>query len=89
MSISHVKRDLIERKFMSFRSNDEKENNEINGYLRFVVALGAESGFSEKEEQIFVKNGFQSISLGNRILRTETATIVALSLVQFLFGDLD
>lgn len=93
-SLSQVKHEFVERNGMIIRNEKNSNNHETrmlsnNNDIRFIVALGAESGFSEKEEQTFMKHGFQSISLGHRILRTETATIVALSLVQHLFGDLD
>jgi 16S rRNA (uracil1498-N3)-methyltransferase len=33
-------------------------------------------------------HGFEPVKLGPRILRAETAAVAALSLVQFLWGDL-
>jgi RsmE family RNA methyltransferase len=45
-----------------------------------LLAIGSERGFSDKERAFFVENKFSVHSLGNRILRTETACAVALSL---------
>jgi len=52
------------------------------------VVLGPEGGLTAEEADRARKAGFQSVSLGPRILRAETATLVAGSLVQYLFGDL-
>ncbi len=45
-----------------------------------LLAVGSERGFSDKERAFFVEHGFSVHSLGKRILRTETACAVALSL---------
>jgi 16S rRNA (uracil1498-N3)-methyltransferase len=52
------------------------------------LILGPEGGFTRQEVQRAVACGFQSISLGPRILKTETATVTACALIQYLFGDL-
>ncbi|TAL15811.1 16S rRNA (uracil(1498)-N(3))-methyltransferase [bacterium] len=44
-----------------------------------LVALGPEGGWSEEEAASLVKTGFSPVSLGERILRSETAAIAALS----------
>lgn len=49
---------------------------------------GPEGGFSLEEIEIARQCGFQSITLGPRILRAETAPIVILSLLQNRWGDL-
>ena len=46
-----------------------------------AVMIGAEGGFSEKEIELLKSNGAKIVSLGNRILRTETAAIVCAGLV--------
>lgn len=52
-----------------------------------ALLIGPEGGLSEKEIQLATKFSFQAIKLGPRILRTETATIAALSVIQYCFGD--
>jgi 16S rRNA (uracil1498-N3)-methyltransferase len=44
------------------------------------IFIGSEGGFSEKEIELAKDNGGKIISLGKRILRTETAAITALSM---------
>ena len=48
---------------------------------------GPEGGFSPKELLLADEHGFKPVSLGPRILRTETAPIVALSIAQSKWGD--
>ncbi len=58
------------------------------GEKKIIVMIGPEGGFSEQEIDVALQNGFHSFSLGNRILRAETASIAASALVQNIFGDL-
>lgn len=53
-----------------------------------VIAIGPEGGFSEEELQLARTNGFTSVRLGPRILRTDTAAVVAAGIVQSLWGDM-
>lgn len=55
---------------------------------RIALLIGPEGGLSEKEVQLSEKSGFNAISLGPRVLRTETAPIVALSVINTLWGDI-
>ena len=49
--------------------------------MKIGVFIGPEGGFTEKEIEKATKRNAQVISLGKRILRTETATITTLSLL--------
>lgn len=53
-----------------------------------VLLVGPEGGFSEKEGQLALEHGFLPRSLGPRILRTETAAIAAIAILQSHFGDI-
>ena len=66
--------------------SDNKLKNiirESNNYDTIMLVIGPEGGFNPKEEDKFINNGFIPISLGNRILRTETASICALSMINY------
>jgi len=52
------------------------------------LLIGPEGGFSEREYDDAALAGFTAVTLGPRILRTETAAVAALALVQGLWGDL-
>ena len=56
-----------------------------DGVRSIGVFIGPEGGFEEEEVQLAVTSGAFSITLGHRILRTETAGLVALSLLMFAF----
>jgi 16S rRNA (uracil1498-N3)-methyltransferase len=53
-----------------------------------LLMIGPEGGFTSDEVGAARLAGFQSVRLGKRILRTETAAVAAVSLAQFLWGDL-
>jgi 16S rRNA (uracil1498-N3)-methyltransferase len=53
-----------------------------------TLAVGPEGGFSPAEVELATQHGFHVSGLGPRILRAETAGIVALALCQLLWGDL-
>ena len=53
-----------------------------------IIFIGPEGGFSENEVLFGIEWGFISLGLGPRILRTETASITVLSVLQFHYGDL-
>lgn len=53
-----------------------------------ALLIGPEGGFSSGEVAQARAEGFLPVSLGPRILRTETAAIVAAALVQSYLGDL-
>jgi 16S rRNA (uracil1498-N3)-methyltransferase len=52
------------------------------------LLIGPEGGFSDQEIYQTEQSGFQTIQLGPRILRTETAAISAISALQAIHGDL-
>lgn len=52
-----------------------------------VFMVGPEGGWTEQEEQQAFEVGFQAVTLGKRILRTETAPLAALAAMQTLWGD--
>ena len=53
-----------------------------------LIVIGPEGGLSSAEAELAMARDFHSVHLGRRILRAETAAVTALSLVQFLWGDL-
>jgi 16S rRNA (uracil1498-N3)-methyltransferase len=52
------------------------------------VLVGPEGGLTDEEEQAAIAAGFTALRLGPRVLRTETAAIAVLALLQRQFGDL-
>lgn len=61
----------------------------LNSGPAIFAAIGPEGGFTEDEVSVAISKGLITVSLGKRILRAETAAISAVTLVQFLLGDMD
>ena len=59
--------------------------SKININDTIVYVIGPEGGFSSSEEDLLISNGFIPISLGNNILRTETASLFIMSAVNYEF----
>lgn len=57
-----------------------------NNKVAFIV--GPEGGLTESEIELAKESGFIPVSLGKRILRTETVSLSLLSIIQFMYGDL-
>ena len=52
-----------------------------------AILIGPEGGFSEEEVHLAEEAGFLSITLGKRILRTETAGMMVLSILSYLLEE--
>jgi 16S rRNA (uracil1498-N3)-methyltransferase len=52
------------------------------------LMLGPEGGLTPEEVELARLRGWRTVSLGDRILRAETATLSAVSIVQYLAGNL-
>ena len=53
-----------------------------------TLMVGPEGGFSEQEEQMAIRAGTRALSLGPRVLRTETAGLAAIAALNALWGQL-
>ena len=62
--------------------------NSLQAPQNIVLFVGPEGGFTDNEVLLGNKMGFISLGLGPRVLRTETASITVLSVIQFHYGDL-
>ncbi|MEN8262357.1 MAG: 16S rRNA (uracil(1498)-N(3))-methyltransferase [Nitrospirota bacterium] len=74
--------------------SEEKKEKNLRGIFsafknaqQLTLIVGPEGGFSKDEITTAVENGFIETSLGPRILRTETAPIAAISIIQYELGD--
>jgi 16S rRNA (uracil1498-N3)-methyltransferase len=80
--------------------NDKKEINLIcslnentkplESYLtenikEILFVIGPEGGFTNKEEEFLMQNGFSSTTLGKRVLRVETAAIYVASIINYIY----
>ncbi len=73
---------------------EERETRLKEALARFsapesiALIIGPEGGISPEEASAAFAGGFIPVSLGRRIVRTETASIVMLAIVQFYWGDM-
>lgn len=78
-------------KLMFWEMENEKRLKDINLNTHpssVSVLIGPEGGFTIQEVETARSHGFQTLGLGPRIFRAETAPIVALSLLQAKWGDI-
>ena len=70
------------------RQTDLHQLDMTGPWRQVVILLGPEGGFSAAEVEAARAGGWQTVSLGGRILRAETATLAAVAIVQFLLGNM-
>ena len=73
---------ILELEAKTVFSKLKKQKNNV------IILIGAEKGFNKNEVDFAKKNSFIPISLGPRVLRTETVAPVILALIQSYWGNL-
>ena len=61
--------------------------NPIKKGEKVLVVIGPEGGFSQKEFDYFAKSGFEMLTLGNLILKADTAVVVALGNIIYEYSN--
>ena len=81
---------LAERQFyLDDRSaSDSGLGGEPAKPTRLAFVVGPEGGFSDAERALLRARGASALQLGGRVLRAETAVLVGLTLLQYVYGDL-
>lgn len=64
------------------------QNDGVNARIKLLLIIGPEGGFSEQEIAAAEAAGCRSVSLGRRILRTETAAMVGLTCILYESGEM-
>jgi 16S rRNA (uracil1498-N3)-methyltransferase len=75
-------------KFLLSPQSSASVKNSISYAHGATLLIGPEGGLSEKESVLAINQGFISLNLGPRILRTETATLAAITFFQCNEGDM-
>ncbi len=81
-----------DKKFIPYeRAKNMQNTREAFASIRpgdsVAVLIGSEGGFSEEEIALAEKEGIMPVTLGRRILRTETAGMTVLSILMYLLED--
>ena len=66
----------------------EQLPNAIEGARSIAIAIGPEGGFAQHEVELALAAGATAVSLGARVLRTETAGLVVCSIVRYALGEM-
>ena len=61
-------------------ADTKKALSQIKKGMSVGILIGPEGGFDEKEIELAIENGGKVVSLGKRILRTETAAITSVGM---------
>ena len=75
-----------------FAYENEKTNrivDAVKGAKNLAIVVGPEGGFTHEETEMAIDNGATVVTLGRRILRAETASIVSATLALESLGELD
>jgi 16S rRNA (uracil1498-N3)-methyltransferase len=77
-------------KILLYEKKGENLKNLLKHYQpkKIYAMVGPEGGFTEEEVMEAKRQGFISVKLGQRILRTETAAIALVGILQYELGDL-
>lgn len=88
--VSHKPTDALGLIFTTGGAKDAAANlrQRFPDVTRVIAMVGPEGGFSPDEIDYAQRHGFHPCGLGPRVLRTETAAIVASAICQHLWGDL-
>jgi len=65
----------------------DKRPSELGLAGSAIIAIGPEGGFGERDRTALAQAAFTGLKLGPRILRTETAGLAAIAMLQALYGD--
>lgn len=65
-----------------------KLKNKINEKLKIGIIIGPEGGLDKEEVKLLKNNGAKVVTLGKRILRTETVAFVLAAIIIYELGDL-
>lgn len=87
-----IKKYLCDLNFIAYENCNDKVSDLktlLNNFNKksISILIGAEGGFSKEEIDYALNLGFSEISLGKRILRSETSVFYLMSVLSFYFED--
>ena len=81
-----IQTDLPISRFVMAPNKDQK-NELLDAQPELALLIGPEGGLSESEIELSNQHGFVNWCIGDRVLRTETAPVVALSILNYHFAS--
>lgn len=76
-----------EKKYVLHHRSEDKLNTQST-VKNIGLLIGPEGGLSKQEINLSQEKKFKPLGLGPRILRTETAPVAAVAILQYLWGDM-
>ena len=81
---------ITKKKQLNLICSLNDKTKELDYYLKddikeILFVIGPEGGFSQKEEDFLMDNGFECTTLGKRVLRVETAAIYVASIINYVY----
>ena len=96
LTFEELIKNVVDKKILKILLWEDEGRTDLKKFLRSISPLphifaivGPEGGFTRSEVNLAREAGFQIISLGNRILRAETAAVSLISIIQYEWGDLN
>lgn len=93
LSFKEAIADAIENdlKILPYEAENKQKLKDIllenKNSAKIAIFIGPEGGFDEEEIKLAKDNGFKTVTLGPRIMRTETAPLACISAVMYELGD--
>lgn len=82
LAYENEKNNSIKQEIQALKEMSKKE-------YEIAVIIGPEGGLDEKEVELLQESGAKVVTLGNRILRTETVSLTITSILMYELGDLN
>jgi 16S rRNA (uracil1498-N3)-methyltransferase len=82
-----VEKTSADQKFVLHHRTDQRIDDATQTKTAALL-IGPEGGLSQPEIETAQKQQFNTLSLGPRVLRTETAPLAAITLLQYCWGDM-
>ena len=76
---------LMANPFTNFTIYDKSKT--IQEFGKILIAVGPEGGWIQSEMDFFIKNKFEQVTLGQRVLRSDTAVIGLLNLIRCILDS--
>lgn len=93
IKVGDIKLDSDTLGLVAYENNDDfyslyNSMIDIDKYNKIAIVIGPEGGFTDKEINSLISKGFRNVSLGKRILRSETAAIYSLSVISYYIENI-
>lgn len=83
VAYENEKENTLKQQLKAIKNQLQNEEKLLNNKIKIGVVIGPEGGLEEQDVELLKENGAKVITLGNRILRTETVALNVLSIIMY------